>query len=138
MISNKPTSYYLEKLWLGFTLRCPNCGKGEMFNGLFKMIPTCSNCHVRYERLSGESVGGMYINLVFAELLSIGGFFITQLLFSPPMWFQIVFWVTFNILFVVLFYRHSRAMWVAISFLTMGVYPDPDYKPESNDTPSKS
>src|SRR5690349_21587958 len=117
--------YILSKLLLGLRLRCPNCGQGRMFTGLFKMEPTCPYCHVRYERLSGESIGGMFINLGLAEILSIGGFFVTQALFNPPLIFQMVFWVAFNILFVLLFYRHSRALWVAISYLTHGVYADP-------------
>jgi uncharacterized protein (DUF983 family) len=123
----KTLRYALEKLLLGLALRCPNCGKGKMFTGLFKMEKTCPYCHVRYERLSGESIGGMFINLGLAEMLSIGGYFVTQALFNPPLIFQMVFWVTFNVLFVLLFYRHSRALWVAISYLTNGLYPDPDH-----------
>jgi uncharacterized protein (DUF983 family) len=119
--------YVLDKLLLGLRLRCPNCGQGQMFTGLFKMEKTCPYCHVRYERLSGESIGGMFINLGLAEVLSIGGFFISQALFDPPLPFQMIFWVAFNILFVLLFYRHSRALWVAISYLTHGVYADPEY-----------
>ncbi len=117
---SKSVHYYLDKLLLGLRLRCPNCGRGKMFSGLFKIEQTCPYCHVRYERLSGESIGGMFINLGLAELLSISGFFISQALFDPPLIFQMVFWVIFNVLFVVLFYRHSRALWVSISFLTNG------------------
>ncbi len=126
-MSSKPVRYYLGKLLLGLRLRCPNCGQGRMFTGLFSMEETCPYCHVRYERRSGESIGGMFINLGLAEMLSIAGFFISQALFDPPLIFQMVFWVAFNILFVLLFYRHSRALWVAVSYLTNGVYPDPEY-----------
>lgn len=126
MSDKKNVGYYLRTLLLGLSLRCPNCGKGKMFHGLFKMEPTCPYCHVRYERLSGESIGGMFINLGLAELLSIGGFFFTQFIFHPPLAFQLIFWTTFNILFVLLFYRHSRALWIAISYLTNGVYADPN------------
>jgi hypothetical protein len=80
----------------------------------------------RHTVAQGESIGGTLINLCFAELLSIGGFFISEALFHPPLAFQLIFWVTFNILFVLLFYRHARGMWVAIGYLSGGVYPDPD------------
>lgn len=118
----------IRKLLLGLFLRCPNCGRGRMFRGLFRMEPTCPYCGVRYERQSGESIGGTLINLCVAEVLSIGGYFISQAIWDPPLAFQLIFWVTFNIVFIVLFYRHARGLWVSISYLAGGVYPDPDYE----------
>lgn len=111
----------LHVLWVTLLLRCPNCEKGRIFNKLFKINPTCPHCGVRFERESGESVGAMYINLVFAELFSIGGYFLFNSLLNPPFLPHVIFWLTFNILFVLLFYRHSRSLWIGISYLTGGV-----------------
>lgn len=122
--------YTIHKLWVGLLLRCPNCERGHMFHGLFKMDETCPYCGVRYERLSGESIGGTMINLVLAEVISMGGYIITQIVFAPPLAFQLTFWITFNILFVLLFYRHARGIWASLSFLAGNVYPDPDYQQE--------
>jgi uncharacterized protein (DUF983 family) len=116
--------HILRKLFVGMTLRCPNCEKGHMFSGLFTIRDTCPVCEARFERLQGESIGGTLINLSLAELLSIGGYFISEALFHPPLPFQLVFWISFNILFVVFFYRHARGMWVAIAYLSGGVFPD--------------
>ena len=122
--------YTLHKLWIGLRLRCPNCEQGRMFHGLFAMDDTCPYCAVRYERLSGESIGGSMINLASAEVLSMSGYIITQALFAPPLAFQLIFWVAFNIIFVVLFYRHARSLWASMSFLSGNVYPDPDHAKE--------
>ena len=115
----------IQALWRGFRLHCPNCGKGIMFQGLFNMAETCSHCHVRYERKSGESIGGMFINLSVAELFSVGGWILTELFLRPPLVPELIFWGAFNLIFVLIFYRHSRGLWVAISYLTNGVYADP-------------
>jgi len=120
-----------HKLLVGMLLRCPNCEQGKMFTGLFTMRTTCPVCGARFERKQGESIGGTLINLVFAEILSVGGFFVSEALFHPPLAFQLVFWIAFNLLFVVFFYRHARGMWVAIAYLSSGVYPDPDSQPDS-------
>jgi hypothetical protein len=48
--------------------------------------------------------------------------------FNPPLAFQLIFWISFNIVFIVLFYRHARGLWVSIAYLTGGVYPDQDYE----------
>ena len=114
-----------RKILLGALLRCPNCEKGSMFSGLFTIRDTCPVCGARFERQQGESVGGTVINLVLAEVLSIGGFFVSQALFNPPLAFQLVFWIAFNLIFVVLFYRHARGMWVSVAYLSGDVYPDP-------------
>ncbi|MBN8619674.1 MAG: DUF983 domain-containing protein [Anaerolineae bacterium] len=121
--------HVLHKLWVGLRLRCPNCEQGGMFHGLFKMEPTCPHCGVRFERQSGESIGGTLVNLVLAEMFSMGGFIITQVLFQPSWIFQLIFWVSFNILFVILFYRHARSLWVALVYLAGGVYVDPEPEP---------
>jgi uncharacterized protein (DUF983 family) len=116
----------LRILWTVFRLRCPNCGRGRIFTGLFAMNKTCPDCGVRFERESGESVGGMYINLGLAELLTMGGFFLINALFQPPFVPHLTFWIIFNVVFIALFYRHARSLWIGTSYLTGGVYVDPD------------
>ena len=118
-------------LWWTLQLRCPNCGIGRTFSGLFKANTLCSNCGVRFEREEGESVGGMYINLAAAELTSLGGFFLIQALFKPPVVINGAFWLIYNIVFVTLFYSRARSMWMGISYLTRGVYRDDEEPPQS-------
>ncbi len=121
---------WLHVLWVTFRLRCPNCERGRIFTGLFKMNKTCPYCGVRFEREDGESVGGMYINLSVAELLTVGGFFLADALFHPPFVPHLIFWIAFNVAFITLFYRHSRAMWVGVNYMTGGVHIDPDLSRE--------
>ena len=126
-------AHTIHKLWVGLRLRCPNCERGPLFSGFFTMHPTCANCHVRFERSSGESLGGVMINLVLVELVTIGGYFLSEALFHPPLLFQIIFWVTFNILLVLACYRPARGVWVSVAYLTGGVYRDPETDFESPD-----
>lgn len=116
--------YYARKIMLGLLLRCPNCEQGRMFRGLFQIEEICPHCAARFERKEGESIGGTMLNLGIAELLTIAGFVTTKLVFNPSLAFQLIFWVSFNLIFVILFYRHARAMWVSVVYLAGGVYPD--------------
>lgn len=124
MTQSKGLFYTIHKLLVGLLLRCPSCEQGRVFRGLFKMEATCSLCGVRYERQDGESIGGMIFNLGLAEVLSVGGYFVSEALFHPSLAIQLIFWGTFNVLFVVLFYRHSRSLWVSLNYLAGGVYAD--------------
>lgn len=125
--------HYTRKLAVGMFLRCPNCERGRMFTGLFAMRETCPYCNARFERQQGESIGGTLINLSLAEIFTVGGFFVAEALLHPPFGLHLAFWITFNILFVILFYRHARGMWVGVSYLAGGVYPDEatDWKRET-------
>src|SRR5215471_17905468 len=102
----KPLRYSIPIMLRGLRLHCPNCGQGKTFTSLFKVEEKCSVCGVRFERQAGESVGGMDNNLGVAELLCVGVYFVTLILFHPPVVPSVVFWVLFNIVFVLLFYRH--------------------------------
>jgi len=112
-------------LWRsGARLRCPNCGKGRMFTGLTDLRPVCPVCGVRFERLDGESIGGMAITLVVVPSVALAGFFIVE--FTTPLGFMAnsALWLVVLVLGCALGYRHSRAAWIAISYLTGGVYAD--------------
>ena len=122
---DRTTGEQLHKLRVGAALRCPNCEQGRLFTGLFRMHDTCPQCRVRFERSSGESLGGMMINLVVAELLTVGGFFGSYFLLRPAdMTPLIVFWIVFDLLFVLGFYHPARGMWVAVTYLTSGLTVD--------------
>jgi hypothetical protein len=96
--------------------------------GLFRMQPTCPVCAVRFERSSGESLGGMMLNLIAAELLTVGGFFASYALLGRPadMTPLLLFWLAFDLLFVLACYRPARGLWVAVTYLTSGLQRDTD------------
>ena len=44
------------------SLRCPRCLKGKVFEGLFRMHPTCPSCGLIYQREPGYFLGAMYFS----------------------------------------------------------------------------
>jgi len=114
-----------RKLWIsGVRLRCPSCEKGRMFRHLFQIEPQCEVCAVKFERLDGESIGGMVITMAIVPPLSIAGYFVTIAFFDIAFWLNVSIWIGFIIVACTWIYRHSRAAWVAVSYLTGGVYAD--------------
>ena len=75
-------------------------------------------------------IGSAYITILLAELSALIGFFGVQAAFAPPITTQLMFWVPYLLVFSVVFYPVARGLWVAILYLTGGVYPDPDYTRE--------
>lgn len=129
-MQSRNLSYILHKLRVGASRRCPSCERGRLFSNHFRMEPVCPYCQSRFERSSGDVIGGVYINVALAELTALMGFFAVHNVSTIPILHQLFIWVPYILLFTVYFYPHTRGLWVAVLYLTGGVYPDPDYQRE--------
>lgn len=126
-----------RKLWMGLSLRCPNCDQGRIADGWFQIRETCPHCHVRFERAQGESTGAMIIILSLSPIAALLVFFLLYALLdeaSPILLTAVSF--AFLIGFHLLAYRHMRGLWIAIVYLTSGLYADEDVPPPQSKSAS--
>ena len=112
---------FFTALQRAFLLRCPRCGKGKLFKGVFAMNKRCPVCNYKFEREEGYYTGAMAINLVISELLVAAYIlpisvwagldpkvpFIPILLLSSPL----------PVLLPLLFFRPTRGLWVNLNYL---------------------
>jgi uncharacterized protein (DUF983 family) len=107
----------LVLLWRGMLLRCPVCGRGRLFRRWFKMNEQCPVCGFHFEREEGYFTGAMAVNLIIAEVLLTAA--VIPLALQP--WISLlwlfVFGVVLSVSFPLLFYRHSKALWMSIDHL---------------------
>ncbi len=68
-----------SKLYSIFTMKCPRCHEGEMFETgaysfkkPFDMLPTCSKCQLNYEPEPGFYYGAMFISYILTGFFSVG------------------------------------------------------------------
>ena len=101
----------------GLRLRCPRCGEGQMFAGMFKMYSECARCHFRFEREAGYFVGAMYINYGMTVFIAFAGYFaldyFTSIAFLP----NFILWIAICALFPILFFRYSRSLWLSLDYI---------------------
>ncbi|GAB4122425.1 MAG: hypothetical protein OHK0050_32200 [Roseiflexaceae bacterium] len=94
-----------------------------MFRFLFTMNVRCPVCGVIFERDAGEVTGGVAINTFVTATFTVGGAacaFFTDLPITP----LLIGLVLFTILFPLWFYRHARALWTGILYLTGSMFED--------------
>ncbi|MBA2678303.1 MAG: DUF983 domain-containing protein [Ktedonobacteraceae bacterium] len=98
----------------GLLLRCPVCGRGKLFSGLFTMNKQCPYCHFRFEREEGYFTSSMAINLVVSELLVTA--FALPLAANPsiPILPVLLVGAPLALLLPLLFFPHSRGLWLAM------------------------
>ena len=119
---------FLNILWdTGFRLRCPVCEQGKLFHDWFNMNATCPHCSVRFERHEGEVVGGMSISIFVTAVIFLVGYITSENLTNWPIWIHFAIWIPYALLFPILFYRYSRALWVVILHISGDVHWD--YEP---------
>jgi uncharacterized protein (DUF983 family) len=113
----------LRVLYVTMLLRCPACQRGRMFRSLFQMNVRCPVCSVVFERDAGEVTGAMAINTALMSLIAIIGAVLAIITTIPTGWL-IGSTAAVMIFFGVFFYRHARAVWVGILFLTGAIFED--------------
>lgn len=91
--------------------RCPRCGRGRVFAGLYRMHAKCSECGLGFFPEPGYYVGAMYFS--YAMALAIGTpVFLGLLAAGVPYWWCAG--VTGGVLAMLspLLFQYSRVIWM--------------------------
>ena len=110
--------------WSLIRLRCPNCSRGKVLAGGFKVRERCSECCFRYER-SDENYfqGAMFVNF----MLGAGTFAVSLLLVLVLSWPDVP-WdaLTYGaplvmLAFMIVLYPFSKVVWLTVDVMVRPV-----------------
>lgn len=121
----------LPMLLNGLRLNCPRCGAGRLYEKPFRMRLVCAHCGLKFEREQGYFVGAIYINYAATVLIAVPGFFILDALTGITINQQLALWIPFSVIFPLLFFHHSRSLWLVLDHWfnpTEGLYRVPPKK----------
>ena len=107
--------------------RCPNCGRGKLFRGVFRMLLVCPVCGLSYFPEQGYYVGAMIINYVATTAVVVTIFLLSLLVrdfTSLSTNSKILIWMAFAIVLSLLLVRHSYSFWLGIDFWITPRQPD--------------
>ena len=113
----------------GLRLKCPRCGEGSMFSGMFKMRSACGNCQFRFEREAGYFVGAMYINYGVTVFIAFASYLALDYFTPIPFLLNFILWAGFSVLFPIFFFRYSRSLWLSLDYIfNPSTFPDSHYE----------
>jgi len=119
-----PYSWVL--IWRGLRLRCPNCGRGRLFRGVYTTYTRCAYCGWVFEREEGYWTGAMAVNLVITELL-IAAFAIPMAIVlgttQQPVAVPIAIGIAVSTALPFIFYRNAKSLWMSLDFMIHPVEP---------------
>lgn len=97
----------------GLRLRCPVCGRSNIFQRPFKVRHHCPACAALFQREAGFFVGAIMVNVVVTEAAVMLAAAVCLFVFggSGAVTLPILFAVA--LLFPVAFYHHSWSLWLA-------------------------
>jgi uncharacterized protein (DUF983 family) len=95
-------------------LKCPDCGHGSLYRRLYYLNHHCEYCGLIFEREQGYFVGAIYVNYSATVGIAIPGFFILDAWRDWTIEHQLWLWLPFAIIFPLLFFHHSRSLWLAL------------------------
>ena len=98
-------------------LRCPRCGKGKLYEGVIRMAKECSHCRLDIVKKPGYYLGSTYINYGFTPIISMVTYMTLRFGQDIESKVLIPYFVVFLIAFPLLFFRHARALWLAMDTL---------------------
>src|SRR5262245_51185 len=115
-------------------LRCPRCGCASALSGWFSVRRFCPACRFRFDRgLDGYFLGAGCLNLVVAELVFAVSLLATVVWAWPdPPWNgMVIVGIPLMIIVPILFFPHSRTIWIAFDLAFHPVEMNDDEPPES-------
>lgn len=80
------------------------------------MHPHCPVCLLVFEREQGYFVGAIYVNYAVTVMIVLPGYFVLDVWAAPALFWQLVLWIPFAALFPLLFFRHSRSLWLCLEY----------------------
>lgn len=107
--------------------RCPNCGRGRLFRGVFRMLQRCPECGLSYFPEQGYYMGAMIINYAVTTAIIVAIFLVSTLFpdfTSLSTNSKILLWMAFAIALSLLLTRHAYSFWLGIDFWIKPRQPD--------------
>jgi uncharacterized protein (DUF983 family) len=123
---------FISLLGHGLRLKCPRCGIGPLYSKPFRMNDNCPHCGLKFEREQGYFIGAMYVNYAATVAVAVPGFFLLDIYGGWNIDQQLILWVPFAIVFPLLFFHHSRSLWLVLDHLinpSKSLYSVPPEKP---------
>ena len=105
-------SRFLKLVGRALLLRCPVCGKGRLFSGIFRVPEKCPACGAPYAREAGFFLGSIYINYGLTSLIAAVVYPILMFNKLVPEPYLTIGSLAFVVIFPLLFFRHARSLWI--------------------------
>src|ERR1700759_4611690 len=95
--------------------RCPRCGRGRFYAGLFHVRPACEVCGLDLSAQDAGDGPAVFV-IFFLGLIVVGLAAFVEIRFAPPIWMHLVLWTPFIIGGAIAMLRPLKAGLIALQY----------------------
>lgn len=99
----------------GLRCRCPNCGKGPLFQGFLKVSPRCEACGFDLRAANSGDGPAVFIILIVGMLVCFAAL-VTEVMVHPPIWAHLALWLPLTAILVLALMRPFKGVMLALQF----------------------
>jgi uncharacterized protein (DUF983 family) len=81
-----------KAMWRGFTMRCPNCGRGHLFGRFLKVVDRCDVCGEDYTSQRADDFPAYLVIIVVGHAV-VPALLAVEMAYAPPAWLQLLIWL---------------------------------------------
>jgi uncharacterized protein (DUF983 family) len=81
-----------KAIWRGFRCRCPNCGKGHLFERYLKVADHCRECGEEVHHHRADDFPA-YLVIITVGHIIVPAILAVETAYSPPYWLQLLIWL---------------------------------------------
>ena len=82
----------VNPLLAGALGRCPNCGKGPLFQGFLRLVPACANCGYDLGHADSGDGPAVFV-IIIVGFIAVFGALIMEVAVNPPIWVLFAIWL---------------------------------------------
>jgi uncharacterized protein (DUF983 family) len=96
VFSNPQPDSQGHALWRGFTMCCPNCGRGKLFGRYLKVVDRCAVCGEDYSSQRADDFPAYLVIIVVGHVV-VPAMLLVEELFAPAIWLQYMIWLPLTV-----------------------------------------
>ena len=106
----------VRPLLAGLACRCPNCGRGRLFDGFLSVTGACAACGANLAAADSGDGPAVFVILIAGFIVAFGAL-ITMVAFRTPVWLTLLIWLPATLLIVLLLLRPAKGLMLAAQFM---------------------
>ena len=105
----------VRPLLAGLACRCPNCGRGRLFDGFLSVTGACAACGANLAAADSGDGPAVFVIIIVGFLAVFAALF-TEIAIHPPVWVHLVVWLPLATGLCLVLLRPVKGLMIAAQF----------------------
>ena len=124
----------IDPIRAGLLCRCPNCGRGPLFEGFLKVVARCAACGFDFTRLNTGDGAAIFIMQIAGGIIVFGALAM-EIVWRTPIWMLLLFALPLALVLSVGLMRPGKGVMIALQMRNKTFAASPLHRPSGGPPP---